>query len=115
MSHLLVRGGVAALSLLALLLTANPSFAVDAKPNANAAAESRLVGVVNVNTASVEQLDLLPGVGPVRAGAIIEQRKASGGFKQVDDLMQVSGIGERALESMRPHVAVSGETTARIE
>lgn len=75
---------------------------------------ARLVGVVNVNTATAEQLQLLPGIGPARAAAILEHRALHEGFERVDDLMQVSGIGERALERMRPHVAVQGDTTARL-
>ncbi len=82
------------------------------------AAESRsrapsLEGVVNVNTATAEQLRLLPGVGKSRAKAIVEQRKATGGFKRVEDLQQVKGIGPAMLKKMRPHVSLSGKTTAR--
>jgi comEA protein len=77
--------------------------------------ETRLVGVVNVNTATPEQLELLPGVGPVRARAIIEYRKAHGAFTRVEDLAQVSGIGPRALDRIRQHCSVKGKTTARLE
>jgi len=70
-------------------------------------------GVVNVNTASREELQLLPGVGKVRAGAILETRKQQGGFKTVDDLKSVNGIGDSMLDRMRPHVTLKGKTTAR--
>ena len=79
------------------------------------APETRLVGVVNVNTATAEQLELLPGIGPARASAIIEYRKANGGFEKVSDLVGVSGIGDRALDRIRVHCAVKGKTTARLE
>ena len=70
-------------------------------------------GVVNLNTASPDQLQLLPGVGEVRAVAIVSMRKQRGGFKNVEDLLAVKGIGEAMLEKMRPHVTLSGKTTAR--
>ena len=77
--------------------------------------EPRLTGTVNVNTASVEELQLLPGIGESRAEALVAERKRRGGFKQVQDLLEVKGIGESSLERLKPHVAVSGKTTARVE
>ena len=70
-------------------------------------------GVVNLNTATTEQLQLLPGVGRVRAVAIIEKRKQHGGFQKVDELLDVKGIGRAMLKQLRPHVILSGKTTAR--
>jgi competence ComEA-like helix-hairpin-helix protein len=75
--------------------------------------ERALSGVVNVNVADSEQLKLLPGVGPAKAQAILEYRKTKGPFKKVEDLLGVSGIGERALERMRPYVVLEGKTTAQ--
>ena len=65
-------------------------------------------GVVNVNTASAEELEALPGVGESRAKAIVEMRKSRGGFKRVEDLLEVKGIGKSALEKLRPFVTVEG-------
>jgi len=79
-----------------------------------AGAAGTLSGVVNVNTASAEELQLLPGVGESRARAILATRSARGGFRAVDELVEVKGIGTILLERLRPFVAVSGETTARI-
>ena len=73
------------------------------------AVESR--GVVNVNTAGIEELMRLPGVGETRAKAIVALRKERGGFKRVDELLDVRGIGDVALAKLRPHVALSGKTT----
>ena len=70
-----------------------------------------LTGVVNVNTASVEQLTLLPGVGESRARQIVALRKRQGTIRKVDDLLGVKGIGEASLAKMRPFLAVKGETT----
>ncbi|HUR22334.1 MAG TPA: helix-hairpin-helix domain-containing protein [Acidimicrobiales bacterium] len=63
-------------------------------------------GPVNLNTATLEQLDSLPGVGPTTAQAILEYRKAHGRFRTVDELMEVRGIGEARLASLRPKIRV---------
>ena len=72
-----------------------------------------LEGVVNINTASAEQLQMLPGVGEVRANAILSERKDRGGFKTVEDLRAVKGVGDSLLERMRPYVTLKGKTTAQ--
>ena len=63
-------------------------------------------GRVNLNTADQAALDTLPGVGPAIAGRIIEWRDANGRFASVDDLLSVSGIGPKMLESLRDLVTV---------
>lgn len=80
-----------------------------------AAGGGSLTGVVNINTATNDELQLLPGIGESRASAVIALRKRSGGFKSVDELAAVKGIGATALERLRPFVRVAGKTTARIE
>jgi competence protein ComEA len=98
----------ALLAMLALAVALAAASAQAAQPSAPS-----ITGVVNLNTASPEELQLLPGVGEVRAVAIVAKRKERGGFKQIDDLLEVKGIGEAMLERMRPFVTLSGETTAR--
>jgi competence protein ComEA len=61
---------------------------------------------INLNTATVDQLDTLPGVGPVRAAAIVAWRNANGKFTSVDQLGEVDGIGPGRLEKLRPLVRV---------
>ncbi len=61
---------------------------------------------LNLNTADETELELLPGIGPVRAKAIIELRKTLGRFSDPADLLDVKGIGPRTLERMRPMVVV---------
>jgi competence protein ComEA len=100
---------------LAAALLAGMLGTVLADPATPPSPQTRLVGVVNLNTATGEELQLLPGIGPARARAVIEYRKAEGPFKRVEDLTQVSGIGERALERIRPHCVLKGKTTANLE
>jgi competence protein ComEA len=90
------------LLLLGLGLAASPALAADG---------GDLSGVVNVNTATAEQLMLLPGIGEAKARAILGRRKEQGGFKTVDELLEVKGIGAAALDRIRPFVAIQGKTS----
>ncbi|MEZ0072205.1 helix-hairpin-helix domain-containing protein [Planotetraspora sp. GP83] len=62
-------------------------------------------GVLNLNTATAEQLNGLPGVGDVLAQRIVEFREAHGGFRSVDQLREVSGIGQRKFAELKDRVA----------
>ena len=62
--------------------------------------------VVDLNSATATDLDALPGVGPVMASRILDWRTAHGRFASVDQLREVSGIGARTFERLRPHVRV---------
>lgn len=66
---------------------------------------------VNLNTATQAELESLEGVGPVKAQAIVDYRKKNGGFKSVDELEKVDGIGAATLQNVRKNVSVSGKTT----
>ncbi len=70
-------------------------------------------GVVNVNTATLEQLQILPGIGEAKAKAIVQAREQRGGFKSLDELVEVKGIGPSALEKLRTRAVLRGATTAR--
>ena len=63
-------------------------------------------GKINLNTAGVEQLKTLPGLGEVRAQAIVSHREDNGAFPSVDALLDVSGIGVATLESLRDFIEV---------
>ena len=89
------------------LALAGVSLAADDSP--------RLVGAININTATAEELQLLPGVGEARAQAVIALRKQRDGFKSVDELTLVKGIGDAMLERMRPFVRTEGKTTAQLK
>lgn len=73
---------------------------------AGGAAPSDSEAPLDLNTATAEQLDVLPGVGPSTAAAIISHREANGPFSSVDGLDEVRGIGPAKLESLRPLVTV---------
>jgi competence protein ComEA len=65
-------------------------------------------GPLDLNTATPAQLEALPGIGPALAQAIVGERERSGGFRKVDDLQRVRGIGEARLAQLRELVTVSG-------
>jgi competence protein ComEA len=75
-------------------------------PGAPSTGEGSPGGLVDLNTATVEQLDTLPGVGPVTAAAIVAWRDANGRFTSVDQLGDVDGIGPARLEKLRDLVHV---------
>ena len=102
---LLVAGAVAAVTAAAAWLLR------DIRPVTATRASTPRQGslVVNVNNATQEQLETVPGIGPALASLISAGRP----YQRVDDLLRVSGIGERNLESMRPFVKADGETQRR--
>jgi competence protein ComEA len=67
--------------------------------------------VVNINTASAEQIALLPRVGLKVAARVVEYRKKNGAFRHLEDLMEVQGIGEKLFLALKPHLAIDGSTT----
>ncbi len=68
-------------------------------------------GVVNVNTATAEQLVALPGIGETKARAIVDLRDERGRFDSIEELLDVKGIGPAALEKARPFLTLKGRTT----
>ena len=78
-----------------------------AQAKSPAEAKAAVVTPINLNTATAEQLDRLPGIGPKTATAIIELRQKMGGFRKVEDLMSVRGIGEKTFIKIRPYVTLT--------
>lgn len=77
-----------------------------ASPGDGEAAGDTTPEVIDLNTATAEQLEELPGVGPATAASILGYRDERGRFASVDELLEVRGIGEAKLEEIRPHVRV---------
>lgn len=69
-------------------------------------ADSDNGGLININTATQEELETLPSIGEVRAQAILAYREEHGGFRTTDELMEVSGIGEKIFADISPHITV---------
>ena len=88
---------------LATVLTLPMSAAIAQSDKAAAATKS----AVNLNTATLDQLEDLPGIGRATAERIIEYRQKQGGFKKVEELMNVRGIGEKAFLKLKPLVVVA--------
>ena len=78
----------------------------DAGASATAGVGTDSSGPVNINSATLEELDELPGVGPSTAQAIIDEREANGPFASAEDIMRVSGIGEKKFEKMKDAICV---------
>jgi competence ComEA-like helix-hairpin-helix protein len=68
---------------------------------------------VDLNTATAEQLQQLPGVGPATAKAIIQFREKSGPFRRVEDLLAIRRITKKRLEEIRPYVTVGSVPPAK--
>ena len=93
--------GVLALSVLLLMAPA-----VSAQPPAGPAGAAQKASI-NLNTATLDQLETLPGIGRRTAERIIEHRQKSGGFKKIEELMNVKGIGEKSFLKIKPMVFVA--------
>ncbi len=94
-----MRKILTAIAMVFLVLGVHPLMAAKAK----AAPQHQLI---NINTATEAQLVKLPGIGPKKARRIVETRKRLGGFKRVEDIMKVKGIGEKTFQRIRKLITV---------
>jgi len=78
---------------------------------ATAAGKPAPTGKVNINTATAQQLTVLPGVGEKLAARIVDYRQKSGGFKTVSELMNVQGIGEKNLAKIQSYLTTGGDAS----
>lgn len=100
-----MRKSLPIFTLALIILSLSTAAFADAAPAASNA------GVVNINTASADQLELLPRIGEKAAKRIIDYRTQHGPFKKTSDLMQVKGVGAKTFELLSPYIAVDGKTT----
>jgi len=77
----------------------------------DAAPSSSGAGVVNLNTATADDLERLPGIGPSKAQAILALRQRMGRFQRVEDVLRVRGIGRVTFRHLRPMLSLSGAST----
>ena len=68
---------------------------------------------VNLNSATVPQLEALPGIGKATAERIVEYREKNGGFKKIEELMNVRGIGEKSFLTLKPLITVAAAKAER--
>ncbi|MFM9996720.1 MAG: ComEA family DNA-binding protein [Phycisphaerales bacterium] len=80
--------------------------APEAAPGVAPAATRLETRLVNLNTATAAELELLPGIGPALAARIVEHRRSNGPFKSVEELDLVRGIGPRTMDALRPLVTI---------
>ena len=97
----MIRTLIAVLVALGLSVATVSAQAKGQGPSASASAP------VNLNTASVAQLETLPGIGKATAERILEYRTKNGSFKKVEDLMNVRGVGEKSFLKLKPLVTVT--------
>jgi competence protein ComEA len=90
---------------------AKKTAAAKAPAKKRSTSKKNLTGKLNINTATSEQLQLLPGVGPAKADRVVAYRKSNGPFKRVKDLRRVKGFGYKSLQKLEKHLATSGATT----
>ena len=100
---------MATLALLAATLSAPTASAQETAP----AAQARAAGALNINTATAEQFEALPGLGAKTAARIVEYRQKNGGLKKLEDLMNVRGIGEKNFLRLKPLLTLGSPTAER--
>lgn len=89
------------------LIVLTPAVSLSAQGATPKQSVAAAVSVIAVNSATVEQLQTLPGIGEVTARRIVEYRKAHGPFRQAEDLLQVKGIGAQTLEKLRTRISLN--------
>ena len=109
----MIRSALPLIVLAGLIAVHVPSIAAaQAKPAKPAAAKAAPTGAVNLNTATVADLQTLPGIGAATAGRIIEYRQKNGPFKKIEELMNVRGVGEKSFLKLKPRLTVGAPKAA---
>ena len=98
---------------LMMLTAAVPSPVVAQSKPAKGKAAATASSPLNLNTATAAELQALPGVGANTAKLIIEHRQKNGGFKKIEELMNIKGIGEKSFLKLKPMVTVGADKPER--
>jgi competence protein ComEA len=85
---------------------ASPSAATDHNATRSGSSDLAGAGLLNINSASAQELEALPAIGPVTAQAIVDYRTANGPFRSVEEIVKVKGIGPATLEKLKPLITV---------
>ena len=102
----MIRTSIVALAICGAIALAFPFIAQAQDQSAPAAQAAPAKPALNLNTATLDQLETLPGIGRKTAERILEFRTKSGGFKRIEDLMNVKGIGEKSFLKLKPLIVV---------
>lgn len=86
--------------------SASEASSAEAQGNRNVSQENPGRQLVNINLATVKELDLLPGIGPSKAKAIVDYRSASGEFRSIEEIMKVKGIGPQIFGKIKSSITV---------
>ncbi len=90
--------------LLAIVLNYQTRFCISA---------GEIEGKLNINTATEAQIALLPGIGPKLAAEVVSHRASNGGFKSIEEIKTINGIGDKKFEKIKDFITVEGDTTIR--
>jgi comEA protein len=101
-----------ALSLLALGVLLTAALPAQTRPSPTPAAAAAAAPTVNLNTATLAELQALPGIGAKTAERIVQYREKNGPFKKIEELMNVQGIGEKSFLKLRAHLTVAARPAA---
>lgn len=91
-----------------LIVIPNKNELSNANTNINVSKEGNTAeeGIININTASLEELQKINGVGEVKAKSIINYREKNGGFKSIDEMKNIEGIGDKTFEKMKDQITI---------
>ena len=105
---------IAIVILMATIVAQTAAASPQAARTAGAAkAKATATNPVNLNSASVAQLQTLPGIGPSAAQRIVDYRQKNGSFKKIEELMNVKGIGEKSFLKLKPLITVGADKADR--